>query len=130
MLLPLALQVLLLNGSHDRETGCSLSHDGPMKASDMVKALASALKRGQVEDNEVSTYVTTLLVPRVGGQVEVDEEELRRLGVTDVRPVPSEAHEGRCMYKAEALVEALGDVLQCAAAHRLSRPSDGAQWAV
>jgi hypothetical protein len=35
----LAFQVVLLNGSHDRETSCSGAHDGPMTAADMVQAV-------------------------------------------------------------------------------------------
>jgi hypothetical protein len=45
--LPLVLrsQVLLLNGSHDRETSTSGFHSGAMRASDVVTAVTDALNR-------------------------------------------------------------------------------------
>lgn len=32
-------KVMMLNGSHDRETACCGAHDGPMTAADMVQAV-------------------------------------------------------------------------------------------
>lgn len=43
--LAVRLQLLLLNGSHDRETACCGSHSGPMRASDVVQAITDALNR-------------------------------------------------------------------------------------
>lgn len=110
------LQIMLLNGSHDRETGMSGAHEGPMKASDMVQAVTDALNRrrarqGQPIKHLPAAYVTTLIVPN-GGEIEVDTEALGLLGVHHVVEVESHKDkDGRCLYDAEALVLALGTVL-------------------
>jgi hypothetical protein len=39
------LQLLLLNGSHDRETASCGAHEGPMRASDVLTAVTDALNR-------------------------------------------------------------------------------------
>lgn len=42
---PVHLQILLLNGSHDRETACCGAHDGPMTAADIVQAVRKGRPR-------------------------------------------------------------------------------------
>lgn len=79
-------KVLLLNGSHDRET-TSLS------ASDFVTAITDALNRTHGDPqkslhNPANDYVNTLLVPR-GGQVPVNVEHLAAQGIFQVVTVDS-----------------------------------------
>ena len=78
-------KVLLLNGSHDRETSVSLEHGGRMTARDVVKAITSALNReyGRLPlqlQNPTSAYVTAVLVPK-GGAISVDRQALAALGI-------------------------------------------------
>ena len=97
-----APRILLLNGSHDRET------DG-MDASDVVRAVASTLNEGRTDGQrlEASAYVNTLFVP-AGGSFAVDAVELHTLGVRLVVEVESEFDgRGRAQYQPDALVEAL-----------------------
>ncbi|CAD7700792.1 unnamed protein product [Ostreobium quekettii] len=109
-------KVLLLNGRHDRETARCLEHDGPMFASDVALAIADALNRhhsrdGQVLDNGVEQYITTVVVP-AGGGIQVDQEGLRELGIKSVRVVASAAGpQGQVVFDPEALVECLRDVV-------------------
>lgn len=65
-------KILILNGTHDRETSRSWEHDGPMTAADIVRAVADTLNRrhsrfGAHLDWPPSAYVTALLVPDCGG---------------------------------------------------------------
>jgi hypothetical protein len=129
----LQTQVLLLNGSHDRETSCCGSHGGSMRASDVVQAITDALNRrrsrapslqGQTLAqpssrtpargplrNPPSAYVTTLLVPR-GGEIEVDQTALELLGVSHVVEVASVVDaDGRVGFDSEELVLAIGQLL-------------------
>lgn len=74
-------KVLLLNGTHDRET-TSLS------ASDFVTAITDALNRTHGDphkclSNQSYNYVNALLVPR-DGQVPVDYDQLRAQGIFQV----------------------------------------------
>jgi len=109
-------KILLLNGSLDRETSTCQAHPGPMRASDVVLAITDALNRrgafaraGQL-DNSPATYVTTVLVPS-GGEVEVDEEELLKLGIQNVISVESErGADGLPLYDPEGLVAAIGSI--------------------
>ena len=78
-------KILLLNGSHDRETSASVEHGGLMTATDVVKAVTSALNRDYAGfqtqlQNPTSTYVTAVLVPR-GGAIGVDRNALAALGI-------------------------------------------------
>jgi hypothetical protein len=78
-------KILLLNGSHDRETSASMDHGGLMTAADVVKAVTSALNRAygsfQTQlQNPTSTYVTAILVPK-GGAISVDVNALAALGI-------------------------------------------------
>lgn len=77
--------MVLLNGSHDRETSAAPTHGGLMAASDVVSAICSALNRehGRVSARlsaPPSSYVTALLAPR-GGSIPVDRDALAQLGV-------------------------------------------------
>ena len=109
-------KILILNGSLDRETSTCQAHPGPMRASDVVLAITDALNRrgafaraGQL-DNSPATYVTTVLVPS-GGEVEVDEEELLKLGIQNVISVESErGADGLPLYDPEALVAAIRSI--------------------
>lgn len=85
-------KVLLLNGSHDRETSAALDHGGLMAASDVVKAICSALNReyGRPEarlEYPTSAYVTAVLAPK-GGSIVVDKESLVNLGVRCAQSIP------------------------------------------
>jgi hypothetical protein len=133
------MQVLLLNGCHDRETSCCGSHSGPMRASDVVQAITDALNRRRSRApslqgsstlpqhnsrstpaaaaargplrNPPSAYVTTLLVPR-GGEIEVDHTALELLGVSHVIEVGSVVEaDGRVGFDSEELVLAIGQLL-------------------
>ena len=78
-------KVLLLNGSHDRETSAGLKHGGLMAAADVVKAICSALNRDHDRNgaglrNAPSAYVTAMLVPR-GGAIAVDRTSLAAIGI-------------------------------------------------
>jgi len=78
-------KILLLNGSHDRETSASMDHGGLMTATDVVKAVASALNRdyGSLQtqlQNPTSAYVTAVLIPR-GGAISADGNALAALGI-------------------------------------------------
>ena len=78
-------KVLLLNGSHDRETSAGLDHGGLMAATDVVRAICSALNRqfgrtGPPLQHLPGTYITTLLYPR-DGAIPVDRESLSAMGI-------------------------------------------------
>jgi hypothetical protein len=77
-------KIFLLNGSHDRETSACRGRPGLMRASDCVLAICDTLNRSESRDrvlhHPVTAYVTALLVPE-GGEIEVDEEGLKRLGL-------------------------------------------------
>lgn len=109
-------QVLLLNGSHDRETATCGGHGGPMRASDVVAAVTDALNRrrsrqGQPLRHPPAAYVSAILVP-AGGQVEIDTDALALLGVPCVVEVPSVTDaEGRALFDADELVLAIGQLL-------------------
>ena len=111
-----AVKVMLLNGSHDRETAAAGAHGGRMRASDVVAAVADALnrrraRRGQPLRHAAAAYVNAVMVPR-GSSVEVDREALELMGVRDVIEVDSAVDaEGRCVYDPEALVLAIGRLL-------------------
>jgi hypothetical protein len=109
-------QVLLLNGSHDRETSSTGAHGGRMRASDVVAAVADALnrrrgRRGQPLRNPPGAYVNVALVPR-GASVEVDRDALELMGVREVVEVDATTDaDGRCVYDPDALVLAVGQLL-------------------
>jgi hypothetical protein len=78
-------KILLLNGSHDRETSVSMDHGGLMTATDVVKAVAAALNRdyGSLQtqlQNPTSAYVTAVLIPS-GGAITADSNALAALGI-------------------------------------------------
>eukprot|EP00878_Enallax_costatus_P010254 GHUV01010704.1.p1 GENE.GHUV01010704.1~~GHUV01010704.1.p1 ORF type:complete len:450 (+),score=97.56 GHUV01010704.1:449-1798(+) len=109
-------KLLLLNGSHDRETSCCGSHSGPMRASDVVQAITDALNRRRSRQgiplrNPPASYVTSLIVPR-NGSIEVDHATLELLGVNHVVDVGSSSDsEGRILFDPEELVLAIGQML-------------------
>lgn len=109
-------QLLLLNGSHDRETANCGSHGGPMRASDVVQAITDALNRRRSRQgvplrHPPSAYVTCLLVP-AGGAIEIDSVALELLGVSHVVEVASsQDNEGRTLFDSEELVLAIGQLL-------------------
>lgn len=111
-------KVLILNGGLDRETSSCEAHDGPMRASDVVKAVADALNRrgtssrsGQLQ-HPLSAYVSTVVVPR-GGPIEVDADVLEALGVGDVVEVAADlTADGVAMYDPEALVDAIAGIVR------------------
>ena len=78
-------KILLLNGSHDRETSVGGDPHGLMTASDVVKVICSALNRENSTWHPslsctVLDYVTHVLYP-AGGGIFVDKEVLHRLGI-------------------------------------------------
>lgn len=76
-------KIVILNGSHDRETSACMAGQGPMGAADVVLAIQDSLNR-RYTDCELtlpaSAYVTAMLVP-AGGDVHVDKRRLITLGV-------------------------------------------------
>ena len=78
-------KMLLLNGSHDRETSASAGHAGPMGAADVVTAVVDALnrrhgKRGPPLGHPPAAYVTAVLAP-AGGALAADAAALAALGI-------------------------------------------------
>ncbi|CAB1184519.1 unnamed protein product [Spirodela intermedia] len=103
-------KVLLLNGSHDRETS-------GMSASDFVTAIANALDRTYGDPQKrlkklPGEYVNSLLVPR-GGQVPVDTECLAAQGIFHVVTVESilDPKLG-VIFDPKSLVEALVNLIR------------------
>ena len=112
------MQIVMLNGSHDRESSRAGYDTGPMKASDVVQAIVDALNRRRqdpagtiVLQNDASDYITHLIVPK-GGDIEVDREKLSALGVRDIVEVASSRDEqGRIVYDPDGVVRAIGCLL-------------------
>eukprot|EP00850_Spirogloea_muscicola_P020439 SM000216S06565 [mRNA] locus=s216:105068:108972:+ [translate_table: standard] len=106
------LQILFLNGSHDRETA-------GMTASDFVAAISEELNRRYGEDTEryrhpPSAFVNVLVAPK-GGDVPVDIPKLEDMRVTRVVLVKSTTDEkGNAYYNAKALIEALELIINVA----------------
>lgn len=78
-------KLLLLNGSHDRETSARAGRPGPMGAADVVAAVVDALnrrhgKRGRPLEHPPAAYVTAVLAP-AGGSLSADAAELSALGI-------------------------------------------------
>lgn len=103
------LKVLLLNGSHDRETT-------NMTASDFVTAICDALNRKHGDppkclDNPPNTYVNVMLVPK-GGQVPVDRQQLAAQGICHVIFVDS-ISEGKIgtIFEPKSLIQVLADLM-------------------
>lgn len=105
-------KILLLNGSHDRETSTCLAHGGAMTAVDFVHAVTAALNRtaGRVDDeldHPSAAYVNAIMVPS-GSAVAVDEAALARLGIHSVTYVQSHRDErGRPQFDADQLLLSL-----------------------
>ena len=96
-----------------------------MSASEMVLALCDALNRRQTArglgplQNPPSTYVSALIVPRQGS-IEVDRDELARLGVLQVHVVDSvQDDHGRCVYDPDSLVAGIATVLREAQSYEI-----------
>jgi len=87
-----------------------------MTASDVVRAVAGALNRknegeGGGLQRDVDAYVTALVAPE-GGGIQVDEAELRAMGVRDIVWVRALADsEGRVLYHPEDLVGAFQRII-------------------
>lgn len=103
------LKVLLLNGSHDRETT-------NMTASDFVTAICDALNRKHGDplkclNNPPNTYVNVMLVPK-GGQVPVDRQQLAAQGICHVIFVDS-ISEGKIgtIFEPKSLIQVLADLM-------------------
>eukprot|EP00208_Stichococcus_sp_RCC1054_P005366 CAMPEP_0206142102 /NCGR_PEP_ID=MMETSP1473-20131121/15574_1 /ASSEMBLY_ACC=CAM_ASM_001109 /TAXON_ID=1461547 /ORGANISM="Stichococcus sp, Strain RCC1054" /LENGTH=694 /DNA_ID=CAMNT_0053536961 /DNA_START=76 /DNA_END=2156 /DNA_ORIENTATION=- len=115
---PAAPKLLLLNGSHDRETGTSPSGgNSGMTVSEVVQALTDALNRrhsprtGHELHHLPSTYVTHIVVP-AGGALHLDRPALAAMGLSDITEVES-VRDGasRAVYEPEALVSVIGAIL-------------------
>ncbi|KAI5447805.1 hypothetical protein KIW84_015306 [Lathyrus oleraceus] len=104
------LKVLMLNGTHDRETN-------GFSASCFVTAITDALNRTYGEScnrlqNIPSKYINTLLVPR-NSTVSVDVECLAAQGIFDVIVVDSilDPKVG-IIYDPKSLIRALADLIE------------------
>ena len=76
-------KIVILNGSHDRETSACIAQHGPMGAADVVHALQDSLNRRYTDSQltlRAEAYVTAMLIP-AGGEVHVDKQRLVSLGV-------------------------------------------------
>ena len=86
-------KILVLNGSLDRETR------GMERASDYVRSLTEHLNRaGSLDagvriENPASSYVNCLFIPRGSDAIEIDESELRRLGIRRIVSVDTQRAE-------------------------------------
>jgi cathepsin L len=105
-------KVLMLNGTHDRETT-------GMDASDVVMAICNALNRVHCQSrgpgslsNPPSAYVTTLLVPE-GGEISVDYARLQMLGIQRVIQVSARTDmDGNVSYMPEEVASTLRQVVE------------------
>ncbi|KAM0946036.1 putative 2-phospho-L-lactate transferase CofD, CofD-like domain superfamily [Dioscorea sansibarensis] len=102
-------KVLMLNGSHDRETT-------GFSASSFVTAITDALNRTHGDPHKSlkklpSDYINALLVPR-DGQITVDAENLAAQGIFEVVTVDSvqEPKVGR-VFNPRSLIKALTDLM-------------------
>eukprot|EP00891_Asterochloris_glomerata_P008123 jgi/Astpho2/8123/fgenesh1_pg.00120_%23_73_t len=78
-------KILILNGSHDRETSACRSHAGPLTAAGIVQVICDALNRRHLKDeaglsNSPEAYVTAVVTPE-GGGIKVDYACLEEMGV-------------------------------------------------
>lgn len=113
-----APKLLLLNGSHDRETGTSPSGNaGGMTASEVVHALTDALNRRHSPRphhqlfHSPTEYVTHVITP-AGGALRIDRDQLVAIGITRIIEVES-VRDGaaRAMYDPDALIETISAIL-------------------
>ena len=85
-------KLLLLNGSHDRETSACAGRAGAMGAADVVAAVVDALnrrhgRRGRALGHAPAAYVTAVLAP-AGGALDADAAVLAALGIRCARRAP------------------------------------------
>lgn len=105
-------KVLMLNGTHDRETS-------GMAASDVVMAICNALNRVHCRgkgsgslSNQPSAYITALVVPD-GGEIEVDTDNLYKLGIRRVIPVSARTDkDGNVSYMPEEVAATLRQIVE------------------
>eukprot|EP00250_Pteridium_aquilinum_P000473 c10513_g1_i2 orf=59-1267(+) len=99
------LKILILNGTHDRESF-------GMSASDFVVSICDALNRkhGVPEKSlnfSATAYINCMLVPN-GGAIKVDRDKLTDLGLRKVVTVETTHDEkGSVIYEPRALIQAL-----------------------
>jgi len=107
---PSAQKVLLLNGSHDRETF-------GLSASDFVRAIRDGLNRTREATpltGRASDYVSVVAYP-AGGAVPVDREALAEMGIEHVIELPSElSKRGEARFATEPLCNFLTDLASSA----------------
>lgn len=110
-------KILILNGALDRETSECVSHEGPMKASDIVLAITDALNRRGASSKVgemrhlPSRYVTDIVVP-ANGPIDIDTDVLIELGIKNIIQVKSDPVEGGVHYEPDALVSAFAKILR------------------
>lgn len=95
-------RILMLNGSHDRETAS-------MTVEDVVLAIVSALNQGRTDGLELpaSSYISVLIVPK-GGDFSLDEKRLYSLGIQRIVEVDSvKDSKGRVVYEVTSVINAL-----------------------
>ena len=110
------MKILILNGTHDRETSTSAHRSTPMTATDIVHAITDTLNRKHSPrssrlDNAPLDYINTIITPE-GGEIEIDCDELQGLGITRVVVCPTmKSNRGRVLYDVDCLVQLVGEVL-------------------
>lgn len=109
-------KILVLNGAMDREVSCSLSHAGPMKASDVILAITDALNRRGASSKVgelrhlPSRYVTELVVP-AGGPLEIDRDSLHELGIRNIVEAEAQVVEEGVHYDPDSLIACLASLV-------------------
>lgn len=99
------LKILILNGTHDRESY-------GMSASDFVVSICDALNRKHGDPQKslnfsATAYINCILVPN-GGAIEVDRDKLMNLGIRTVLTLETLHDErGGILYEPRALIQAL-----------------------
>lgn len=99
------LKILILNGTHDRES-CGMS------ATDFVVSICDALNRKYGDPQKslhfsTTAYINCILVPN-DGAIEVDRNKLMNLGIHTVITVDTVQDErGAIIYEPTALIQAL-----------------------
>ena len=91
-------KILILNGSHDRETSACRSHAGPLTAAGIVQVICDALNRRHLKDeaglpNPPEAYVTAVITPE-GGGIQVDHARLEEMGVRQAEGPRNAGHCG------------------------------------
>ena len=110
-------KILVMNGAMDRELSASLSHPGPMRASDVVLAITDALNRRGASSRVgelrhlPSRYVNELIVPSEG-PIEVDVDALRELGIHKIVEAESTVVDGGVHFEPDSLIDSIASFVR------------------